>query len=424
MRRLAAIWLTAVLLGVPGGADAQDSGPAADKRDAIAVVIGNRHYANGIPEVRFAANDAAAVRRFLIDVLGYRDGNVIRMVDASQAEMFAVFGNGRDHRGKLWSWVRPGRSDVLVYYSGHGVPGLRDKRGYLLPVDADPATPEINGYPLDLLLQNLAKIDTRSTTVFLDACFSGNSAAGWLVRAASPVYVRTAPPAPVAGLTLVTAAQGDQVASWDERAGHGLFTRHLLDALGGAADRGRDGNRDGAVTLGEVERYLDDEMSYAARRQFRRVQKASVTGDPKTVLVAAIPPAPPRAAPALPAAVPRVPPAVPAPPAEPALYEPPGRDGAKALAFLDRHRPEIKAAIRAYYREQGSAWDQKPMAGSLDFAEDIAWFREVELEAVRDDGMDIRASYAWVGNGRDGDAEALFRIRITPAELVAIKMWR
>ncbi|GHD63230.1 hypothetical protein GCM10017083_53180 [Thalassobaculum fulvum] len=424
MRRLAAIWLTAVLLGISGAAGAQGSGPVADKRDAIAVVIGNRHYANGIPEVRYAANDAAAVRRFVIDVLGYRDGNVIQMVDASQAEMFAVFGNGRDHRGKLWSWVRPGRSDVLVYYSGHGVPGLRDRRGYLLPVDADPATPEINGYPLDLLLQNLAKIDTRSTTVLLDACFSGNSAAGWLVRAASPVYVKTAPPAPVAGLTLVTAAQGDQVASWDEQARLGLFTRHLLDALRGAADRGRDGNRDGAVTVAEVERYLDDEMSYAARRQFRRVQKASVSGDPKTVLVAAVPARPAGAGPAPSVTAPPPPPAGPAASAGPARYAPPGRDGARALAFLDRHRPAIKEAIRAYYREQGSAWDHKSIAASLDFAEDIAWFRGLELVAVRDDGMDIRASYAWVGNGRDGDAVALFRLRVTPNELVAVKMWR
>ena len=138
------------------------------------MIIGNQRYANGIPEVRYAANDAAAIKRFVVDVLGYRDGNVIELIDASQAEMYAVFGNAQDHRGKLWSWVRSGRSDILVFYSGHGVPGLRDKRGYLLPVDADPATPEINGYPLDLLVKNLSAIEAVSTTVFLDACFSGN----------------------------------------------------------------------------------------------------------------------------------------------------------------------------------------------------------------------------------------------------------
>lgn len=407
--------------GAPTAAAATDE-PAAN-RDGIAVIIGNRRYANGIPEVRYAGNDAAAMKRFVIDVLGYRDGNVIVLDDASQAEMFAVFGNAQDHRGKLWSWVRPGRSDVLVYYSGHGVPGLRDKRGYLLPVDADPATPEINGYPLDLLLKNLAALDTRSTTVFLEACFSGDSAAGWLVRSASPVYVKTAPPAPAPGLTVIAAAQGDQVASWDDQARLGLFTRHLLDALEGAADRGRDGNRDGHVTVGEVERYLDDEMTYAARRLYRRVQQASVSGDPKAVLVAALP-AGPRPVPARRVAT-VAPPAVSPPAAAPAgLYEPPGADIVRATAFLARHRKAVEAAIRAYYRENGGVWDHKQIAASLDFAERIMWFRELSLRAARDDAIDLHAGYAWEGNGRNGDAEAEFRVRIAPDALIVTKMWR
>lgn len=419
--------LVLVLLVGGKGVGAQATGAAgspyadATNRDAIAVIIGNQRYAKGVPEVRYAANDAAAMKRFVIDVLGYRDGNVIELIDASQAEMYAVFGNAQDHRGKLWSWVRSGRSDILVFYSGHGVPGLRDKRGYLLPVDADPATPEINGYPLDLLVKNLSAIEAVSTTVLLDACFSGNSAAGWLVRSASPVYVKTVPPAPSRGLTLITAAAGDQVASWDEAARLGLFTRHLLDAMNGAADRGRDGNQDGQVTLGEVERYLDDEMTYAARRQFRRVQQASVSGDPKTVLVAALPKAPAsrERAKLAPHSV-----VTPPPVAASSLYDPPGTDRAKALAFVDRHRIAVQKAIRLYYRENGSAWDHKPIAASLDFAERIAWFRDMDLVAVHDDSLDLRVGYAWEGNGRDGDAVAKFRIAITPDKLSVAKMWR
>lgn len=425
MRLLAAIWLTTVLTGAWGEVLAQSGGagaPAAvdENRDAVAVVIGNRRYGHGIPEVRYAANDAIEMKRFLVDVLGYRGGNVIGLIDASQAEMYAVFGNSRDHRGKLWSWVRPGRSDVVVFYSGHGMPGLRDKRGYLLPVDADPATPEINGYPLDLLLENLAMLDTRSTTVLLDACFSGNSAGGWLIRSASPVYVKAAPPAPATGLTLITAAQADQVASWDEGAGHGLFTRHLLDALRGAADRGRDGNRDGAVTLDEVRRYLDDEMSYAARRQFQRVQQASVSGDPKTVLVASL--LAPATRPTRPPAIPGTPPS-PAGPASPGTFAQPG-DAAQARVFLERHQGAVERAIRAYYREQGSAWDHLQIAASIELAERIMWFRRIDLAAVRDDGIDLRVAYAWEGSGRNAGAEALFRLRITPGALSVVKMWR
>ena len=35
----------------------------------------------------------------------------------------------------------------------------KDQRGYLLPVNADPNIPEINGYPIDMLYENLAKLE-------------------------------------------------------------------------------------------------------------------------------------------------------------------------------------------------------------------------------------------------------------------------
>ena len=82
----------------------------------------------------------------------------------------------------------------------------------------------------------------------------------------------------------ITAAQGDQFASWDEDAKHGLFTKHLLEALAGKADAKRYGNRDGKVTLAEVKNYLDREMTYQARRRYNRDQTAAVSGDRELVL--------------------------------------------------------------------------------------------------------------------------------------------
>ena len=88
-------------------------------------------------------------------------------------------------------------------------------------------------------------------------------------------------------MVVITASKGDQFASWDEDAKHGLFTKHLLEALGGNADKEEfGGNKDGKVTLGEVKTYLDDEMTYQARRRFSRDQHATVSGDLKTVLSA------------------------------------------------------------------------------------------------------------------------------------------
>jgi formylglycine-generating enzyme required for sulfatase activity len=253
--------------------------------DAVAVVIGNQNYRNKrIPTVTYAHNDAAAIKRYLIDVLGYRDANIIYLKDATQAEMLTAFGNNITHKGKLWRFIRKGISDVTVFYSGHGVPGLMDKRGYLLPVDADPNAPEINGFSVDVLHKNLSLLGARSVTIYLDACFTGDSNAGLLIESASGIVIRAKLPQVSKGMVVLTAAKANQVASWDKKNKHGIFTHHLLSALYGKADTAPFGNVNGEITVKEVGAYLDREMTYAARREYGREQNASVRGDAATVL--------------------------------------------------------------------------------------------------------------------------------------------
>jgi len=391
--------------------------PSAVNRDAVAVIIGNRGYRAGLPAVRFAHRDAEAMRRFVISVLGFRPGNIIDLRDAGQADLISVFGNRESHQGRLWQYVRPGRSDVFVFYSGHGVPGLKDHRGYLLPVDADPATAELNGYPLDRLLVNLERIEARSVTVLIDACFSGQSAGGWLIPSASPVYVATEPPARVEGIVLLTAAGPDQVASWDEHAGHGLFTHHVLQALRGAGDRPPHGDGDGAITLGEVQSYLDDEMSYAARRAFGRVQAASVTGDPRRVLVPKAPRSPSTsAAPISPVAATSVPAAAGGGPVIASL--------ADAVDYLTRERPAVERAVRAFYRERGKIWDTVRVGISLQ--EPLALTRLYDIRVVRvgPDSFDIQASYRFRTDTRERSADGRFRIAVAAEGPVVTRMWR
>lgn len=261
----------------------------AANKDAVAVIIGNRDYKSAIPAVAYAHNDADAMKRFITEMLGYREGNIIDLRDATQAQMEQALGNERSHRGRLWRYVRELDSDVLVFYSGHGVPGLQDRRGYLLPINADPDVPEISGYPIDVLYTNLQRLNARRVMVFLDTCFSGESAGGMLVRAASGIAIQPKISDTGRQFIVITAAQGDQVASWDSKKKQGLFTRYLLEALYGAADGRRFGNGDGTVSLNEVRAYLDGEMTYAARRQYGRIQNAWIKGDDDVVLIATLP---------------------------------------------------------------------------------------------------------------------------------------
>ena len=75
--------------------------------------------------------------------------------------------------GRLWRNVVEGRSNVFVYYSGHGVPDLVSRQPFLLPHDGDPNFAE-SGYPLETLYRNLELVKqkigaTRQVVVMVDA---------------------------------------------------------------------------------------------------------------------------------------------------------------------------------------------------------------------------------------------------------------
>jgi formylglycine-generating enzyme required for sulfatase activity len=262
------------------GLSAHAQSPARNP-NGVAILIGNRDY-RGVPDVEFAHRDVDAVQRYVIDVLGFDPANVVVVKDATQSQMENALGNERSQQSELWSMVRPGRSDVFVYYSGHGMAGISRPRGFLLPVDVDPARADVSALPLDTLMKNLEALDARSVTVLLDACFTGESGGGGSLVPPniSPLLRGAPPPEAQRGMVILSAAQAGQVAHWDPASRQGLFTEYFLRAVYGAADdRANGGNGDGTVTADEVMKFLDEEMRFAARRQFRREQQATLSGE-------------------------------------------------------------------------------------------------------------------------------------------------
>lgn len=261
--------------------------PKAKQRrpDAVAVIIGNSAYGNDVPRVEYAVRDAEAIKLMAMKTLGIDSQNVIFLTDASRAAMDKVFGTDRDHKGHLWRLIDPdGRSDVFVFFSGHGVPGINDAQdNFLLPVDGDPNLANINGYPLSQLYRNLGELKTKSTTVFLDACFSGQApdAAGTpLIKHASPVFITKATPTGPSKINVFAAAAERQLSSWDTAAGHGLFTRYVLLGLSGEADD----NKNSVVTAKELSDYVHRQVRRAARLSHGREQEPRFSGDPDFVI--------------------------------------------------------------------------------------------------------------------------------------------
>ncbi len=244
--------------------------------DDIAVIIGNGGYSRrgmDIPDVDPAHADAASFRRYALDALGIRPGNIIDLRDATGAQMTRIFGSSDNHKGQLFDWTRR-VSNVWVYYSGHGAPG--GGGAYLVPTDADASRIELGGYSLGALYRNLGKLPARSVTVVLEACFSGLSQGGAVIAKSSGLYVTPKTPSAPGNLTVITAGAADQIASWEENGANSLFTKYFLHGMSGEADKSPYGNDDGAVAWEELDAYLKDTMTYYARRYYGRDQTAQI----------------------------------------------------------------------------------------------------------------------------------------------------
>ena len=253
--------------------------------NGIALIVGNRSYRHGdVPEVSYAHNDAEAIRQYVVKTLGYSDRNVVILRNAGKADLEAWFGSVTDPRGRLFDMVRAGQSEVFVFYSGHGVPGSAGS-GFLLPVDGDPGKAQLTGYGIETLVANLNKLKARTVNLALDTCFSGLSQGGALLEATSGIYLSAKVPGGITNGTMLTAADGKQIASWDKGAQLGLFTRHLLEGLLGKADT-KSGDGNGKVTLAEIRGYLQSEVPYQARRRYGRDQTPQALGHANQVIAA------------------------------------------------------------------------------------------------------------------------------------------
>lgn len=250
-------------------------------QNAIAVVIGNRDYTNqDVPNVEYAINDANIIKKYLINMFGFQEKNIIFIENAKKAEFERIFGTKDIHQGILYNYVKPDESDVLIYYSGHGAPDTKGKKAYIMPTNCNPNYVRIDGYPLDVFYKNLDMIPAKSITIILDACFSGGSQQGMLVKNASPMYINVEMPLYGNRFNLFTSASGDQIASWYPEGRHSLFTYYFLRAIRGEADKDR--NR--KVTLKEIRVFLNEHVPYMARRLYGREQTPVVKGNSNRII--------------------------------------------------------------------------------------------------------------------------------------------
>jgi hypothetical protein len=238
--------------------------------NAVAVVIGiSKFQHRDVPPVNFARNDASTIKRYLINQFGYYEKRIIEIYD----DQATLGGFKRIFEEKLPNMVRPSESDVFIYYSGHGAPDPETKEAFFVPYDCDPSYAKSTGYKVQEMFGHLSRLNARSVTVVLDACFSGSTEKGALIKGISPVFVSVQSPILAKeGSVVFTSTAANQVSSWYYEKRHGLFTYYFLEALRGEAD----GNRDGTITLQEMEVYVVKHVSEQARYLSNREQTPQV----------------------------------------------------------------------------------------------------------------------------------------------------
>lgn len=234
---------------------------------AYALVVGIENYRE-LPEPTGAKRDAETVATMFRKTFGVSSDQMRVLTDdeASKGDILAAL-----------DWLKesvPEQGRIYFYYSGHGAPLSEEKASYLLPYEATPETLEYTGLALDEVVARMEASKADEVVTFVDACFSGKGGRSVKKEGERPV-VPVEGAEPEAKSVVYTASGADQVSGPTEEGDSGLFTHHLVEAIGnGEADI--DG--DGRITLEEIDTYVTPRVERDAAELSREQKPALETG--------------------------------------------------------------------------------------------------------------------------------------------------
>ena len=253
-------------------------GRPAPLHDHVALVIGNARHGGRIGTKAAASRDAATIAVLLTERLGYKPANVIEVRDATRADLMGLFGEGAAEKGELRERVQrtPG-AGLFVYVSGQGLIPGEDDGPYLLTQQSGTGRLADTAVPLDRLYQSAAEARASFALIILEVGFDRDPAAPLSALNLPQSEVSTMPGPGRRGLVVMTAAERDQRPLEDYETGLSLFTRHLVEALGGAADQAPSGNGDGAIDSAEAFVFAAARTNVVARKVYGVLQRPQLS---------------------------------------------------------------------------------------------------------------------------------------------------
>jgi len=246
-------------------------------RDAVAIIIGIQNY-KLIPKAEYASQDAQDFYDYASRALGIKQENIKLLID-DEADVSGILTTFQEW---LPLKVRKAKTDVYVFYSGHGLPSADGKSLYFLPVGTNKNLVAKTAISQREIVDALKAAQPRTVTMFIDSCYSGQIRTGeTLLASARPVVLAVQETAFPSDFTVITASASDQIASSSPDLKHGIFSYYLMKGLEGEADE----NKDGTITVGKLQTYLAERVPRFAMTMSRK-QEPQFTGDANRVLVA------------------------------------------------------------------------------------------------------------------------------------------
>ena len=243
----------------------------------VALIIGIEKYEQS-PKASYANLDAQYFSDYATKGFGIKKKNIKMLIDenASLSNTYSA----------IFKWlpgkIVEGETDLILFFSGHGLASSDGKEKYILPSNVDPDLLSRTALSRNELFNEITKLKPKSVTMFFDTCYSGVSRdEETLLASAKPLRIVADDDVKIpSNFTIFTASKPEQISSGFKETKHGIFSYYLMKGLEGNADS----NKDNKITNNEMLVYLDENVSNIAL-DLGRQQNPSLMGDPNKVLM-------------------------------------------------------------------------------------------------------------------------------------------
>lgn len=216
----------------------------------FALVIGNEIYQNSRDiNVPFANSDASTFSDYMTKTIGLPSSNITLVHNATAARMHSEI-ERIAKLAKNYTDLGGEQAEIILYYAGHGFTD-KDRNGYLLPVDVLGSNIK-QGVRTATMYNLLASSGARKVSVFVDACFSGETRGSVLLEGRG-VIIEPNQETITGNIVVFTATRKDEIAYAYNDKLHGMFTYYLLSKIKESA---------GDVTYSELSDYLTKTVKY------------------------------------------------------------------------------------------------------------------------------------------------------------------